>query len=247
MNFRISGAVVGCCLLVLASGATVAVAEIPAKPATAPVVEELGQGRYRVGTIEVDKQRQSFSVPGQVLAHENQNIPMEFLAGTRGGLKNYETVFELDTSAIAFNVACLLIGLDAKRANAPQFHFDMTNIDGDRVNITLRWEHDGKRIQIKGEEAMRHHDQGVVSHEWVYTGSRIDPDGLYAAEKAGTLIGFVHEPNSIIQHRKGLGLGRYGSVTLDTTVLPPPGTQIVLSIERVAIAGDRSAVERPKP
>lgn len=225
----------GLCLLLCAAAGGVEAQKSPAAGAGAapPAVEDLGQGRYRVGTILIDKKRASFSVPGRVLAQEMPNAPMEFLAGTKGGLKNYEAALELDTSAIAFNVACLLIGLDAGRGALPRMHFDSAVLEGESLNVFIQWEKDGKRMSIRGEEAMSHQDPSGTPHDWVYTGSRMDYDGLYVAEKVGTLIGFVHDPDSIIQHRKGLGLGRYGSVVMNTKVLPPPGTSITILVERL--------------
>lgn len=235
-----------CLLLCLAAGGVHAEkSSAGGAGAAPPAVEDLGQGRYRIGMIEVDKKRASFSVAGRVLAHEMPNAPMEFLAGTKGGLKNYEAAIELDTGAIAFNVACLLIGLDARGTAAPRTHFDSTVLEGESLDVFIRWEQDGKRMSIRAEEAMSHQDASDTPHEWVYTGSRMDYDGLYVAEKVGTLIGFVHDPDSIIQHRKGLGLGRYGSVVMNLKVLPPPGTPVTIVVERAqpaASAGNSGSV-----
>ena len=46
----------------------------------------------------------------------------------------------------------------------------------------------------------------------------------------GTLVGFVHDPAAIIEHRIGLGLGDYGAITGNPGVLPPPGTTVVLTV-----------------
>ena len=52
------------------------------------------------------------------------------------------------------------------------------------------------------------------------------------AEAAGTLVGFVHDTWSIIQHREGLGLGNYGAITIDAEVLPAAGSAVLLRVQR---------------
>lgn len=192
-------------------------------------IQELGQQRYRVGAIEVDRQQRRFTVPGVVLRLDS---PLEFLAVTKGGLKRYESLLELETNAIDFNLACILIGLDVERSRLPRHHFDREPAQGDPVDIQVSWQIDGKPVQVKAAELFKEGEQVVTAHEWVYTGSRFLPDGRYLAEQTGSLLSFVHDPESIIQHRQGLGLGNYGSVGVNRTVAPPVGTPITVSIQR---------------
>ena len=95
-----------------------AVEQAGEKPAAAqPKVDDLGDQRYRIRLIEVDKARQRFTVPGAVLRHEP---PLEFVAATKGGSKAYESLLELGANAFEFNLACILIGLDAEKGDAPE-------------------------------------------------------------------------------------------------------------------------------
>ena len=48
----------------------------------------------------------------------------------------------------------------------------------------------------------------------------------------GTLIGFVHDPASIIEHKIGLGIGDYGAVAA-SKVTPKVGTKIEIEIKNV--------------
>jgi hypothetical protein len=201
-----------------------------------PVIEDLGQQRYRIGKIVVDRAQQSFVVPGTLIRTEP---PIEFVAVARGGMKNYETVLELDTDAFAFNLACILIGLDHRNATLPRHHFDPEPTEGDPVDVRIHWHRDGETREIAATDLFLMEDGAapVDSHEWVYTGSAFLPDGGYLADITGTLIGFVHDPESIIQHRLGIGLGAYGSVTVDTARAPPPGTAVELTVRRVRESG----------
>ena len=80
---------------------------------TQEMMEDLGDQRYRIGTIIVDRKALSFSVPGKILHLKD---PLEYLAVSRNGMKSYESLFELDTSPREFNLACILLGLDDLRA-----------------------------------------------------------------------------------------------------------------------------------
>lgn len=212
--------------LIMAVVAPVSADTAAAEP---PTIQALDEQRYRIGAIEVDKNQQRFTVPGVVIRLEP---PLEFVAVTKGGYKNYESLLELDTNAIAFNLACILIGLDAKKAVAPRYHFDPESTQGMPVEVWVSWRSEDKDVQIKATDLFQEGGQPVGEHEWVYTGSVFMADGRYAAEMVGTLIGFVHDPESIIQHRRGLGLGKYGSVAINPAVAPPVGTRVEVSVRR---------------
>jgi hypothetical protein len=76
--------------------------------------------------------------------------------------------------------------------------------------------------------------------KWVYTGSAFIPDGRFLAQIDGTLIGFVHDPASIIEYAAGAGLNSYGSIVLNPGAGLNPGTSVVLTISAVTRpAGNR--------
>jgi hypothetical protein len=67
--------------------------------------------------------------------------------------------------------------------------------------------------------------------DWTYTGSFLQgSDGRFVADATGTLVGFVHDPACIIDHRAGLGIGAYGSVQGNPEVLPPVGSAVELIV-----------------
>jgi hypothetical protein len=197
-------------------------------------VDDLGNGQYRIGSIILDKTKGQFSVPGTVIELQQPNSPIEFIAVSKGGVKRYEAIFELDTSAVNFNLACILIGLDASHATHPKYHFDPQALKGDAVEMFVSWEEEGKTRRVPVTDVLRVPGGAHVSDEWIYTGSFFSPDGRYTAEVVGTLVGFVHDPESIIQHRSGLGLGNYGAVSVNPEVLPRPGTPVLLQVSRSA-------------
>jgi hypothetical protein len=220
----------------LAGGtAPVALAQSPppaAGPAAAAPMKPLGGERYQIGKIIVDRKAKSFTVPGRVI-HIDE-APLEYLAVGRAGAKGYESMLELDTVGTEFNLACILLGLDNSERRRPEFQFDRRPPEGPRVTIELQWQADGKKVRMAAHEALKTAappESGPAPQlpptEWVYTGS-FDPEGEtpYAADVTGTIIGFVHDPASIIEHRAGLGIGAYGSIQGNAAVLPPIGSEV---------------------
>lgn len=227
------------CLIVCAA-APLAAGQVPPppQPGTPPPakqpVERLGPERYRVGTIHVDTAKRLVTVRGTV----NQVTVLEFVANAKAGIKAYETAITLDTDAINFNVALVLIGLDKTHAKPSAQHFDPSPVSGDAVDLTLEWQHRGKTQRGPIERLLfdRETKQELPPGDWVYTGSTFTPDGRYLAELEGTLIGFAHTPSSVIESVKGVGLGRYGSIILNPSLGLMPGSEITLHIRALPAA-----------
>lgn len=220
-------------------GVGVAAAQAPAAQQQAtPEIQDLGNQRYRVGEIEIDKARGVFTVSGQVL---RDAPPLEFLVVTKGGHKAYEAVLEVNADAFEFNLACILIGLDASNAS-PGYDNDVNlPVEGDPVEVLVSWADGDKTVTAKGADllAAGTPPRQVASHDWVYTGSVMLGDGQYLADLSGTLVGFVHRAETIIEHKQGIGLGNYGSVIVETATAPPVGTAIKLTIRRLQPGGQK--------
>jgi hypothetical protein len=208
-------------------------AQMPPKTPSAPRVGELkplGQDRFQIGHIVIDKRAGTFTVPGRVHLLGN---PLEYLATSPGGMKEYETLLELDATGSEFNLACILLGLE-RDPNQVQFQqFSRVPLVGRRIAIYVAWSEGGKRRQISAADAVLNPEAGVKpeSVEWVYTGAPASrPEGPFAADLTGTLIGFVHDSNSVMEAAVGIGIGAYGSVR-GNAVLPPVGSAIDLIVE----------------
>ena len=201
-----------------------------------PPVEKLGPNLLRVGTIRVDTAAREITVAGTV----NPDVrTLEFIANARGGVKAYETAVTLDTDAITFNAALLLIGIDKSRSrNAPTRHFDPAVPAGDAVEITLDCP---KREcqRVPAERLMLDQETKTTASKgtWVYTGSSFLSDGRYLAEVDGALIGFVHDPASIIEYAAGAGLNRYGTIVFNSNLGLSAGTGITLTVKAIKPAG----------
>ena len=203
-------------------------------------IKELGDGRYQVGRIIVDKPARSFSVEAKLIHTED---PLEYLAVARRGVKDYESLLELRTRGLHFNIACILIGLDDTGVVHPQFQFDETVVEGPEVSIKIRWEGDDGSVEIDAADALRivgAPDGPPRETRWIYTGSAMYPSDppTYLADSSGSLIGFVHDPMTVIEHQLGLGIGAYGSILGNTDILPPIGTRMTLIVKALPDTSD---------
>ena len=190
-------------------------------------MKDLGGDRYQIGRILVEKRAHRLTVPGHV-QHLGE-APLEYLAVTTHGMKAYETLLEVDATGSEFNLALILIGGDSERSSHPAFQFDRTLPFGQLTDIQVRWTAGGNPHTATADEALLTAEQRreLPPSEWIYTGSVTPPhQTVYGADAAGTLIGFVHDPNDVIEHRAGLGIGRYGSVRGNTALMPPIGTPV---------------------
>jgi hypothetical protein len=211
------------------SAAPAAAAAPPAATPRPPPVGEmkpLGKDRYQIGRIVVDKKAGRFTVPGRVHV---MGQPLEYLVTAPGGMKEYETLLEADATGSEFNLACILLGLERDPRQGPFYQFSVAPLVGPKVLVSIAWQDGGKRREVSAAEALLDPkgDLRPESVEWVYTGSlSMPPDGQFAADITGTLIGFVHDANSVIESVLGLGIGAYGSVSGNAALLPPAGTPI---------------------
>ncbi len=220
-------------IVVLLFGGACPVALAQSPPATgvaaSDLMKPLGGERYQIGKIIVDRKARRFSLPARVHVIDK---PLEYLLTTTGGMKEYESLLEADVSGTEFNLACILLGLERDASLEPYFQFSNKPVQGPRVALEIfKTTADGK-VAIKAAEALL--DSGAKDLEqvvWVYVGSQKHwQDARFAADVTGTLIGFVHDPNTIIESVMGLGIGAYGSVNGNSQLLPPVGTEVELTI-----------------
>src|SRR5262245_11246073 len=210
---------------------------IPTTPAS---VAKLGPGLFRIGEIKVDTTKCEASVSGKVNAVEI----LEFVANTQGGLKAYESALTIDTNAVTFNAAMLMIGLDKEHARVPTHHFDPEPPKGDRVALWIDWTRGDQKIRTPVEQLLfdKQSRQTIPGSDWVYTGSVFLENGVspratrYLADIDGVLIGFVHSPAPIIENIAGAGVGRYGNIVLNPNLGLERDTPVTLTIKALASA-----------
>jgi hypothetical protein len=191
-----------------------------------PRVEERGLGRYRIGAIKIHRDRRRFAVRGVIL---RDAPPLEFLVVTAGGEKAYESLIEVRATAHDFNLACILIGLNPDNGRPPRLHFDPEPTQGDPIDVRVSWIQEGTRTEVDAADLIQAGEKTLPRSEWVYTGSRVLPDGRYLAALSGTAIGFVHHPATIIEHRSGF-LGQFNLVSVNKRITPVRGTRVTVIV-----------------
>jgi len=208
------------------------IGQVPDAPGItkAAAIEKVGPNLYRLGSVRVDTANREVSVSGKI----NPNVStLEFVANTREGWRAYESAVTLDTNAITFNAALVLIGLDGSHAKGvPKFHFDPTALAGDVVTISLECP-GGECQRMPAERVL--YDQSkkepVSGGRWIYTGSSFTPYGQYAADLGAVLVGFVHDPATIIEYSVGAGIGRYGQIVMNPNLGIAADTAITMTVK----------------
>jgi hypothetical protein len=201
----------------------------PAPAAAAPAMKPLGGERYQIGSIVVDRKARRITIPARVHVVDK---PLEYLLTARGGMKEYESLLETDVTGTELNLACILLGLERDKTQEPYLQFSQKRVSGPRVDIVLTRKDGDRNTSVPAADVLFDSGQKAPEPvEWVYTGSQKHwQDDRFAADVTGTLIGFVHDPNTIIESALGLGIGAYGSVNGNTALLPPAGADVDLVI-----------------
>lgn len=199
-------------------------------------IKPLGNDRYQVGRIIVDKGVGRLTAQGRVL---QRDVPLEYLAGSPKGLKGYETLFELDATGSELNLACIILGLEADPKAVRGEFARGSAMPGPRVAIHVAWSAAGARQTLSAAAALLGSDAaaGVSAVEWVYTGSPASQwtGGGFAADKTGSLISLIHDPRALIVAATPIGVGAYGSIR-GNPALPPVGSPIELIVEAMKLA-----------
>jgi hypothetical protein len=223
---------VGPSLGVLAQQPQIQVPKTPRSPFEGPApapspAERISKDMVRVGSILIDTAKKEFSVAGFV----NEVRVLEFVANTKGGWKAYESALEMDTNAVNFNVACLLIGLDVSNAVGASRQFDPKAPQGDPVEMFVEWDEGGKPRRIRAEELLFNFvtKQTLPEGPWVYTGSRFGQGNQYQAETEGTLVGFMHTVGPIIESPRPM-IGNWGDTGINPALNLKPGTMVHLIV-----------------
>ncbi|OFW31525.1 MAG: hypothetical protein A3H97_03325 [Acidobacteria bacterium RIFCSPLOWO2_02_FULL_65_29] len=219
-----------------AAGSPIAQQGLPAGVKRGAPVERLGPDSLRVGNVKVDTAKKEVAVAGVV----NNVTTLEFIANTKGGFKAYESALELDTDAVSFNLALILIGLDPSRAIPARFALDPTPPQGDPVEIWVEWDESGRRRRVRAEQLVFNQTskQTLSEGPWVYTGSTFSvQNNAYLADLEGSLIGFIHSNAPVIESPRPLAVGTYGSNRVNPDLNLKAGTSVLLIVR--ALPRDR--------
>jgi hypothetical protein len=165
----------------------------PARGADAAPEQKVG----KLPHVEFDAVKKQVRVECEMLAVE---APLEFFCCVRG-TNDYEAMIRSDVKPSDLHLALLAIGLKpgqplqysdaAKRWIPPQ---------GPPLQITMEYQKDGKTVTAPAWKWMRDTKTKKTAppFTWVFAGSRVMPDGKYAADVTGYLISIVNFDLTVI-------------------------------------------------
>src|SRR5579859_4022519 len=122
------------------------------------------------------------------------NAPLEFFCCVKG-TNDYEAMIRSEVKPSDLHTALLAVGLQpgqpihfseaAQQWIAPQ---------GPPLQMTMQYEKDGKPVSVPAWRWLRDvkTKKPAPPFTWVFTGSRVAPDGKYAADITGYLVSIVN-------------------------------------------------------
>ena len=189
-----------------------------------PAMVELGNGMYKLGNIDLDRNRKTITMPGEV----NMSYGLiELLACTKIG-KRHESALVMDIQPIHLQTALILLGLEF--TGGVRYQGDPITPKGDRVRIWVEWEADSQTKRYRAEDLVfnRIKESHMEYTDWIFTGSRVN-NGVFMAQAVGTLITTFRDPDAIIDNP--LPDGADDTVYIvNSRIAPPKGTAIRMII-----------------
>ena len=177
----------------------------PADPTKA--IEKLGGTRYKLGLLEFDQKTREIRIPAKVNLREG---PLEYVLVHESG-KVHESLFSTAVRPTELNVVLLL--LNWKQSDK---FFDFTeperggvlvkgaeNPPASLVEVHLAWkDKDGTDQTCRVENWLHQVEKKakITVEPFIYTGSRIMPDGKFLAEETGSILALYMDPASMVNN-----------------------------------------------
>lgn len=200
------------------------------------VVERLEGDRIRLGGIEIDPGQGTIRFDG----HANMTEGLiEVMICTPWG-KTHESLFVADVRPMFLHASCLLLGLRHGRNPAwqlPEDDPDLSDVreepPGNPIDIMIAWEdaRGAKEAPIGRFLIDENTGKTLEKAAWVFVGSYIDPAGVYAADKGGSIVTNFHDFSATID--LALDRGQIDDfMVANTATMPEPGTPVRITITR---------------
>ncbi|MFN5961518.1 MAG: YdjY domain-containing protein [Verrucomicrobiota bacterium] len=221
----------------------------PSDPTKA--IEPLGGTRYRLGLMEFDKASRIITLPATVNMTKGL---LEYVLVHESG-KVHESLFSTKVKPAEFNVALLLLNwkpsttffdyTEPERGGVPVP--GATHLPSSHLTIHLRWKDpQGKEQTTRIEDWIHNLDKKakIEAAPFIYTGSRIMPDGSFLATETGSLIALMVDPASVINNpREGNELD---DIWIPDSQLPAKGTEVRIELRPVD-APEEAKSQEPNP
>jgi hypothetical protein len=167
-----------------------------------PMVVDLGGGRFSIGTVLFDSKSRTITIPAEVNMREGAVEYM--LVGSKG--KVHEAVFTTQAEAQDIHFAALLLKVKPAADLGPQNSAATVRRECAAV-ITVEWDRNGPPEKFFLNETVNLIDPStkVVSATlppgaWLYNGSRIEADGVFAATRSASIISIIRDDDALLNN-----------------------------------------------
>jgi len=204
------------------------------QPSAGPSIEPLGEDRYRICDLVLDRKAGEVRVSGAIAVREG---PLEYLICAPEG-KLYESLLRADVDPYHLHLALLLIGLQPK--NNLEFQGDPATPEGDPLGIFVSWKAGDERVTHRADELLwePYNEKAMTRTDWVFTGSMF-ADGAFAASINKSIVAVYNDPVAIINNPLATGADDT-SYSAHTAALPEVGTEVEIVFRVAASPGEGS-------
>jgi hypothetical protein len=208
--------------------------------------EPAGQ-QVQFPSVEVDRVARQVRVECETL---NVEMPLEFFCVTFGG-PEHEALLRTKARPSHIHAGLLLLGLEP---GAPTRYSEAADKwlapHGPPLQVSITYERDGKRQVIPAHRLMRHIKTGkeMPPFTFIFAGSKVMEDGVYAADVAGYVVSIVNFELSLIDVPE---LASNANETLqwefNPATVPAQGTKVTMVIEPAENRGAAPATAPSSP
>lgn len=212
--------------------------DAPPAPPVAPATQPARAMKH----VAVDVKKKQVRVECEQLAVD---MPLEFFCVVNGG-PEHETVLRTGAKPSDIHFGLLMLGLTP---GEPAHYSAATNRwfppSGPPIHISCEWTSNGETKSVPAYRMMRDvkTKKPMPAMTWVFDGSRVMPDGNYAADITGYVVSIVNFDLTMIDVPE---LASNANETLEwelnRDVVPPKGTIVTMVIEP---AGKDDPATRP--
>src|SRR3954454_24144265 len=198
--------------------------------AAAPATKPAGEIDNLPG-VHVDVNARQVRVDAQMI---DCKAPLEFFCVV-AGTSEHESVLRTKAKPSNIHLALLMLGLEpgegVKYSDAAKKWFPP---HGPPLSISCEFEKDGKKVTVPAYRMMRDikTQKPMPAITWIFVGSKVMPDGHYAADVTGYVVSVVNFELTLIDIPD---LASSANETLEwqinTDVAPPGGTPVTMILE----------------
>ncbi len=190
-------------------------------------VQSLGNGRWQLGEVLIDKNDRSVTFPAVV----NMNASVvEYFAVATGG-KTHESVLRTDARPFDVHVGMLLLGAKAATSADPAVFYDpKQKTPGDEIDVLLRYQDGGQSVTNPAAAWIFNAETKatMTPGPWSYNGSQVI-EGGFVAQREGSIVSLISDPYSLVNNPR-LGHEKDEIWRVNTNAVPALNTRVDVTL-----------------